>query len=121
MMENRKKILIVDDEERLLRILSIKFKISGYDTITAPGGGKALELIKNEKPDVVLLDIIMPGVDGFQVLEELRKFSDMPVIAFSARPENGPKAIKAGATDFVPKPFDVEKLTEKVEQVLENK
>lgn len=121
-MNNRKsKILIVDDEERLLRILNIKFRVSGYETITASGGGKALELIKIENPDIVLLDIIMPGMDGFQVLEEMRTFSDIPVIAFSARPENGLKAIKTGANEFIAKPFDVEKLTERIKKVLGKK
>jgi two-component system KDP operon response regulator KdpE len=121
MTKDRRKILIVDDEERLLRILSIKFKVSGYDAITASGGGKALELVKEEKPDIVLLDIIMPGIDGFQMLEELRTFSEIPVIAFSARPENGARAVSMGATDFIAKPFDVDRLMEAVEKLLKGR
>ena len=114
----KKKVLVVDDEQKLLRVLSIKLKISGFDVITAPDGQLALELIETEQPDIMLMDIIMPVLDGFQVLEKLRTFSDIPVIALSARTENAGKAISLGADCFVSKPFDVDNLIPLVEKTL---
>ncbi|OGO32382.1 MAG: hypothetical protein A2Z29_02190 [Chloroflexi bacterium RBG_16_56_11] len=114
----KKKVLVVDDEQKLLRVLSIKLKISGFDVITAPDGQLALELIETEQPDIMLMDIIMPVLDGFQVLEKLRTFSDIPVIALSARTENAGKAISLGADCFVSKPFDVDNLISLVEKTL---
>jgi two-component system KDP operon response regulator KdpE len=114
----KKKILIVDDEPRLLRVLNIKFIISGYNVVTASSGRQALDLIGPEQPDIVLLDIIMPGIDGFQVLEKIRAESDVPVIAFSARPELGRKARSLGADDFLAKPFDVDDLVKRIQKVL---
>ena len=112
------KILIVDDELPLLRILGIKLRVSGYDVLTARTGKEALELVESEQPNLMLLDIIMPEVDGFQVLQKLRPAYSLPVIAFSARPENAQKALSLGANDFVPKPFDVDNLVTKIRSIL---
>jgi DNA-binding response OmpR family regulator len=120
-MAHKKKILIIDDEKALLRILRIKLKVCGYEVSTASGGRQALELIAVELPDCVLLDIIMPGTDGFEVLQNLRLKSDLPVIAFSARPENEAKARQLGANGFVPKPFDMDSLIVQVHDMLERK
>jgi DNA-binding response OmpR family regulator len=116
----RKKILVVDDEQPLLRILRIKLKLSGYDVITAFNGREALQLILSDRPDVMLLDIIMPEMDGFAVLESLQPASTMPVIAFSAKPENATKALGMGACDFISKPFDVDHLVTRIQRVLEH-
>ncbi len=113
-----KKILIVDDELAILRILSIKLKISGYDVVTACGGQEALEKIESAKPNLMLLDVIMPVVDGFEVLQKLRKISKMPVIVLSARPENEQKALSLGANDFLAKPLDVNELVDRIEKLL---
>ncbi len=118
-METKRTILLVDDEQAILRVLSIKLRVSGYDVITARDGEEALNLIDSAKPDLMILDIIMPNVDGFQVLERLRARSDLPVIAFSARPENGRKALKHGITEFVPKPFDVDDLIRRIDRALD--
>lgn len=110
-----KKILVVDDEAAILRILKIKLKASGYNVLTANDGREALEVIVNAKPDVVLLDIILPSLDGFQVLEQLKSLSpETPVIAFSARTSFEEQALGLGAKGFVPKPFDVNVLTAEV-------
>ncbi|UCC16187.1 MAG: response regulator [Dehalococcoidales bacterium] len=121
MMQTKKKVLLVDDEEAILKILRLKLMILGYDVITAPDGREALDLIDSERPDIILLDVIMPIVGGFEVLRKLRIISELPVIVFSARPENSQKAFKLGADDFLPKPFDVDDLAKRIEILLGNK
>lgn len=120
-MKANKKILLVDDEKAILKFLSIKLRISGYDVVTAPGGQEALDLVKSECPDIMLLDVIMPGIDGFAVLARLRNFSELPVIVFSARPENAQKALSLGANDFIAKPLDVDDLVKRIEILLVHK
>jgi len=119
MIVSRKRVLLVDDEPGILKVISIKLRISGFGVITAHGGQEALNLLKTESPDIVLLDVIMPGIDGFEVLQQLRAFSKLPVIVFSARLENAQKALKLGANDFLAKPFDVEEMVKKIEKLLE--
>jgi DNA-binding response OmpR family regulator len=118
MGQAKKKVLIVDDEPGIIRILGIKLRISGYEVMTAFNGERALELVESGNPDIMLLDIIMPGKDGFQVLQTLRSTCELPVIAFSARSENAQKALELGANDFVSKPFDVDTLITKVRKIL---
>ncbi len=121
-MPTKKKILLVDDERAILKILGIKLRISGYEVIAAGGGQEALELIDSASPDVMLLDVIMPGIDGFEVLQKLRTNSKtMPVIVYSARPSNMRKALSLGANDFLAKPFDVDDLVKKIEMLLDHK
>ena len=110
----RQLVMVVDDEPPILRVLGIKLKISGYKVITASNGREALELVNSASPDIILLDIIMPDTDGFQVLRKLRTYSNLPVIAFSARPENAEEALRLGANDFLAKPFDVDELVTRV-------
>ncbi len=121
MKQAKKIVLIVDDERAILKVLSIKLRISGYDVITALNGEEALELVASAKPDLMLLDVIMPGIDGFEVLEKLRAFSEIPVIVFSARPENAAKAMELGANHFLAKPFDVDDMVKKIERLLDSK
>jgi len=113
-----RKVLIVDDEARILRFLELKLKVAGYDVVSAASGEKALTLARSEKPDIVLLDIIMPGIDGLEVLQEIRKFSQVPVIVFSARSGNTEKAMKLGANDYVAKPFSPDELIMRVNTLL---
>jgi DNA-binding response OmpR family regulator len=120
-MKDKKKVLLVDDEKAILKVLSIKLRISGYDVVTAPGGQEALDLVKTECPDIMLLDVIMPGIDGFEVLQKLRPSSQLPVIVLSARPENAQKALSLGANDFIAKPLDVDDLVKRIELLLDHK
>jgi two-component system, OmpR family, KDP operon response regulator KdpE len=116
----KKRVLLVDDERAIIKILSIKLRISGYDVVTASGGKEALDVISSACPDVMLLDVVMPGMDGFEVLEKLRTSSELPIIVFSARPENAQKALSLGANDFIAKPMDVDDLIKRVKQLLDH-
>ena len=115
-----RRVLLVDDERAILKVISIKLRVSGYEVVTAVNGQEALELIESAKPDIVLLDVIMPGIDGFEVLRKLRTSSQLPVIVFSARTENSQKALALGANDFMPKPFDVDEMVRRIQTILDN-
>ena len=115
----KKLVLVVDDEPGVLTFIEIDLKLRGFNVITTVSGEKALELVTSKKPDIVLLDMIMPGFDGFEVLNKLRAFSDLPVIAFSASPGNQDPAILAGANDFIHKPFDPDEIEQKITVLLE--
>jgi two-component system KDP operon response regulator KdpE len=115
----KKLVLVVDDEPRVLTFIEIDLQLRGFNVVTAVSGEKALELVTSRKPDVVLLDMIMPGVDGFEVLNRIRAFTDLPVIAFSASPGNQDPAMLAGADDFMHKPFDPDEMAQKITMLLE--
>ncbi len=102
-------VLVVDDEPRVRDVLQRILKQEGYKVITAPDGETALGLIKETKPDVILLDIMMPGLDGFQVLNLIRQYSSIPVIMLTARREvtTARDALILGADDYVRKPFHI--------------
>ena len=117
-MPEKKLILIVDDDKAILDILRIKLGISGYDVVTVSNGKEAISLIGSVRPDIMLLDVLMPGIDGFEVLKRLRKFSALPVIVISARYENAIEATKLGASDFIVKPFDFEKMLKTIERLI---
>ena len=120
MYKNNKKplVLVVDDEPKVLRFIEINLKLHGFEVIFTTSGEKALELVKSAKPDIVLLDIVMPDFDGFQVLEGLRTFTDIPIIAFSASNDNQEKAIQLGANDFIPKPFYIDEMNSKINKLI---
>ena len=115
------KVLLVDDEEKILRFLALKLKLFGYQVITAVDGQEALEQAKATDLDVVVLDILMPVIDGFEVLQQLRKFSNLPVIAISAKGDNAERAFDLGANDFITKPFKPDELVAKIEANLDHK
>jgi DNA-binding response OmpR family regulator len=119
--EARKRVLVVDDERAILTVLRVKLGISGYDVSTASSGEEALALINSMHPDVMLLDVIMPGMDGFEVLEKVRAVSELPVIVISARPENRQRALNLRANDFLAKPLDVDELVGRIEVLLGKK
>ena len=105
------RILVVDDNEMNRDMLSRRLRKQGYELDTAPGGREALEAIEKNEPDVVLLDIMMPGMDGFEVLQKIRETrspSELPVIMATAKDEGTDivKALELGANDYVTKPFD---------------
>ena len=111
-------VLVVEDEPRILRFLSISLRASGYNIITAIRGDQVIDLVKSETPDIIILDVFLPGADGFEVLKELRTFSQLPVIVMSARDSLGPEALALGATEFMAKPFKPEQLIRGIRNIL---
>ena len=112
------RVLAVDDHPKVLRFVEIDLRLRGFEVITTTSGSEALELVKSAKPDIVLLDIIMPGMDGFEVLSKLRDFTQLPVIAFSASPGNYHEAMRLGANDFMPKPFQPDEMARRIKALL---
>jgi DNA-binding response OmpR family regulator len=112
-------ILLVDDEERIINFLKAKLKISGYDVLVATNGAEALEQYRTHEPDLVVLDLVMPRMDGFEVLKELRSFSSVPVIILSAKRADVDKikGLHLGADDYLPKPFNPDELLARIEAV----
>ena len=115
----KKRILIVDDEPQIGKIFGLKLKLAGFDVLTTTNGADGIEIIRNDKPDIVLLDILMPGITGFEVLERVRKFSGVPIVVFTARPEITRMAIQLGANDSITKPIDPDRLVEKLSQLID--
>jgi DNA-binding response OmpR family regulator len=118
------KILIVEDEPFLLDMYKMKFKQGGFEVISATDGEEAIKISRREKPDIILLDIMMPKIDGFEVLENLKKNSltkSIPVLIFSnfSQKEQKEKGIALGAADyFVKTNYTPAQVLEKVESVL---
>jgi two-component system KDP operon response regulator KdpE len=119
--EKKKRVLVVDDQPKVLTFIEIDLKLRGFEVVCAGSGEKALELVNSAKPDIVLLDMVMPGMDGFEVLKELRTFTELPVIAFSASPGNQDPAMHAGANDFMHKPFDPDDMVKRIKTLLKSK
>ena len=101
------KILIADDEAEIRDVLRLYLEKDGYEVIEAADGMEALEVMKRDKPDLAVLDIMMPGVDGYRVLRNLRETSNIPVIILSARSSDSDKilGLDLGADDYIVKPF----------------
>jgi DNA-binding response OmpR family regulator len=110
-------VLLVDDEERILNFLKVKLKACGYDVLTAHNGRSCLEQAQAQEPDMVVLDVVMPGMDGFETLKQLRVFSSVPVIVLSAKGSYSDKihGLGLGADDYLPKPFNPDELVARIE------
>ena len=117
-MSKTKRILVVDDEQGIITVLRVKLKHSGYEVLATTNGVEAIEICRMQEPDAVLLDILLPGVSGFEVLKEVREFSSIPIVAFTARKDIAESAMKKGADDFIIKPFDPDRLVEKIDTIL---
>jgi DNA-binding response OmpR family regulator len=118
-----KKILVVDDETELLKALSIRLKTSGYEVITASDGQEGLEKAKSLNPDLIVLDILMPKMDGYEVCRMLKfdeKYKSIPVIMLTAKAQDIDKAMgkKVGADDYITKPFETQDLVDKIKKYL---
>ena len=114
------KILIVDDEERIVRTVQAYLENDGYETILAYDGETALEIWRREAPDLVVLDIMMPRLDGLGFCREVRKTSALPIIVLSARSaeEDKLEGLDLGADDYVTKPFSPRELVARIRAVL---
>lgn len=113
-------ILIVDDDKNIQAILELYLKKEGFDVLTCENGNDAVRLFKDSNPALVLLDVMLPGLDGFAVLSEIRKKSDVPVIMLTAKGATTDRVqgLEAGADDYVAKPFDSKELVARIKAVL---
>lgn len=112
------RVLVVDDHPQVLRFIEIDLRLRGFEVVTTSSGTEAVELVKSARPDIVLLDIVMPEVDGLEVLRKLRKFTQLPVIAFSASQGNCDDAMRLGANCFMAKPFQPDEMADRINSFL---
>ena len=118
-----KKILVIDDDPHLTMMVTSRLRANGYDVVTAADGEEGVGKVKKEFPDLVLLDILMPKMDGYGVLSELKsepRTKNIPVIMFTAKAQGGDitDAVDGGAVDYIIKPFKPEDLLKKIRNAL---
>ena len=113
------RVLIIDDDPRIVKFLKIRLKASGYDVLTATNGSEALEQVQAQAPDLLVLDVVMPGIDGFETLKKIRVISFVPIIILSARESSTDKVkgLELGADDYLAKPFSPDELVARIEAV----
>lgn len=114
------KILVVDDEEAIADIIEFNLSKEGFDVTTAQNGQECLDICSSKKFDLIILDVMMPKMDGFSVLRELRKTSKVPVIMLTAKEEEVDKilGLELGADDYVVKPFSMRELIARIKSIL---
>jgi len=120
---NEKLALVVENEQVMGRMLSYLFMSRGLKVETAINGIEAFEEIKKKRPDIIILDLMMPGMDGFEFCEKIKadsQYKDIPVIVVSALPSssNRTRLLSMGAADYIQKPFDSSELVNRIEEVL---
>jgi two-component system KDP operon response regulator KdpE len=117
---SNKKILVVDDEERMLRFIRLNLEHDGFQVIEAVKGHEALDKMRTGMPDMILLDVMLPDLDGFEVLKMVREMSNIPIIMLTAKGEEDDrvKGLELGADDYVTKPFSPRELVSRVKAVL---
>ncbi|MFZ5818521.1 MAG: response regulator transcription factor [Chloroflexota bacterium] len=116
----RRRILIVDDEERMVRFIRLNLEHDGFQVSEAFNGKQAIQKMRDLTPDLILLDVMMPDLDGFEVLETIREISSVPVIMLTAKGEEDDRVrgLELGADDYVTKPFSPRELVSRVKAVL---
>jgi DNA-binding response OmpR family regulator len=116
------KVLVIEDDPGIIEVVSLCFQLrwSGTTVVSAANGHKGVELVETESPDVVILDIGLPDIDGYQVLREIRRFSEVPVLMLTVRGEDTDvaKGLELGADDYITKPFSHIELIARVQAVL---
>jgi DNA-binding response OmpR family regulator len=114
------QVLVVDDEPRYLKLLRYNLEAANYEVITAVNGEDALSLVARKSPDLIILDIRLPGIDGYEVCARIREFSSLPIIMLTAKGEEQEKVqgLRLGADDYITKPFGAEELMARVEAVM---
>ena len=115
-----KKVLLIDDDASIIEVLRLYFEKEGYTVSTCMQGDKAVATFNVAKPDIIILDLMLPGMDGNDICREIRKNSDVPIIMLTARTDTLDKIIglELGADDYVPKPFEPKELLARVKAVL---
>lgn len=116
----KKRILIVEDDSKLVQILRDNFAFEGYEVTSTTDGREALALAQDTSPDVILLDVMLPGTNGFQICESLRRRSQTPILMVTARTlkTDKLKGLNSGADDYITKPFDIDEVLARVRAVL---
>jgi DNA-binding response OmpR family regulator len=122
----KKKILLVEDDTSAIRITSYKFEQSGYEVLVALNGLEGVKKAHDDEPDLIILDVMLPGLDGFQVCRQLKSDSQtarIPILMVSAKAQkvDVSTGLKVGADDYVTKPVDLSKLVDRVESLLARK
>jgi DNA-binding response OmpR family regulator len=114
------KVLIADDDAHIAELIKVYFENDGFEVVTADNGKKAVELFKSEAPSIVILDVMMPEMDGWQVCREIRRVSNIPIIMLTAKGETFDKVLglELGADDYMVKPFEPKELIARVKAVL---
>ncbi len=115
----RKTVLVVDDEPRMIGFIRMNLELEGHQVIEAHSGLEALDALRTQLPDLVLLDVMMPDLDGFETLRMLREFSDIPVIMLTAKGEENDKVLglELGADDYITKPFGPRELSSRIKAI----
>jgi two-component system KDP operon response regulator KdpE len=113
---DKKRILIVDDDPAILRLLSTNLKARGYEVVTAANGEESLEAVQRDFIDLIILDLMMPKVDGVEVCRRIREWSEVPIIILSARGDENDKVkcLELGADDYLTKPFGIAELMARI-------
>ena len=114
------KILVVEDDRNLLDTIKYNLIKEGYETLVAVDGAEALEIARNEKPDLIILDIMLPKIDGFEVCRILRKEMTIPIIMLTARTDETDRimGLDTGADDYMTKPFSIRELLARIRALL---
>ena len=114
------KVLLVDDDPSIIEVLKLYFGKEGYQVVTCMQGDKAFAVFNTSKPDIIILDLMLPGTDGNDICREIRKTSDVPIIMLTARTDTLDKIIglELGADDYIPKPFEPKEVLARVKAVL---
>ena len=124
-MENDRTLIsekiVVDDDEKICQILSLYLRSKGYEVFTCQSGSKAITSFEEFSPDLVLLDVMLPGMDGWEILKRIRKISNAPVIMLTAKGDTTDRVqgLDCGADDYVVKPFDSKELIARIRAVIE--
>ncbi len=119
-MAEKLSILLVDDDPQLIRLVRTNLEPEGYRVLVAMDARSALELVDREMPDMIVLDIMLPEIDGYELCQRIREFSATPIIMLTAKVEDTDKVtgLKLGADDYITKPFNVQELLARIEAVL---
>ena len=113
-------VLVVDDEPRLVDVVRLNLELDGYRVVTAGNGAEALERVKDDLPDLIVLDVMMPEMDGFETLRRIREMSNVPVLMLTVRAEESDRirGLEIGADDYLPKPYSPQELRTRIKALL---
>ncbi len=120
-----KRILLVDDEEALVELLKMRLEVNGYEVLEASDGEEGLDKARKEKPDLIILDLMLPKIDGYKVCRMLKfdeKYKKIPIILFTARAQESDKKVgeEVGCDCYITKPFDPQILLAKIKELIKS-